>query len=85
MALLVMSEIAVSYAITDVLIIYGKLKQTLMLSFIAFICMGICIIPLTNAWYMNGLNATLIIAYAIAIIYGLITIYFSVKKDDDHR
>ena len=56
-----------------------------MLSFIAFICMGICIIPLTNAWYMNGLNATLIIAYAIAIIYGLITIYFSVKKDDDHR
>ena len=34
---------------------------------------------------MNGLNATLIIAYAIAIIYGLITIYFSVKKDDDHR
>ena len=74
-ALLVTTGIASLFVITDLLIVYGKLRQTLTINLVALATMAISLIPLISHWYMNGLNMSLIIAYSTASIYGLATLF----------
>lgn len=74
-ALLVTTGIASLFVITDLLIVYGKLRQTLTINLVALATMAISLIPLISHWYMNGLNMSLIIAYSTATIYGLIILF----------
>ena len=74
-ALLVTAGIASLYVITDLLIVYGKLRQTLTINLVALATMAITLIPFISRWYMNGLNLSLIIAYSTASIYGLVALF----------
>ena len=74
-ALLVTAGIASLFVITDLLIVYGKLRQTLTINLVALATMAITLIPFISRWYMNGLNLSLIIAYSTASIYGLVALF----------
>ena len=76
-ALLVTTAIAAIYVITDLLIVYEKLRQTLTVNLVAFIVMISLIVPLTTLMYMNGLNLTLLIAYISGTLYGLWVLFRS--------
>lgn len=70
-ALAVTTGIAALFVITDLLIVYNKLKQTLVINMVAFAVMIISLVPCTAQWYMNGLNLSLILGYFSAVVYGL--------------
>ncbi len=73
-ALLVMTGVAASSVICDLLIVFGHLKTTLMVNGIAFGLSLLLVGPCTAAWYMNGLNVALIAAYAAAIAFGVVQV-----------
>ena len=70
-ALLVTTGVASIYVVTDLLIVYDKLRKTLTVNVIAFVVMASLLVPLTSLCYMNGLNLTLLIAYLSGTLYGL--------------
>lgn len=71
LALLVTTGVASIYVVTDLLIVYDKLRKTLTVNVIAFVVMVSLLVPLTSLCYMNGLNLTLLIAYISGMLYGL--------------
>lgn len=74
-ALLVTTGIASLFVITDLLIVFGKMKQTLTINLVALAVLAITLVPFISRWYMNGLNMSLIIAYSTAAIYGLVALF----------
>lgn len=69
-AMLVMTGVACTALLTDLLIVFDSLKMTLAMNGIAFVITIILIVPSTALWYMNGINASLIVAYAVAVAFG---------------
>lgn len=67
-ALLVTSEVACTALLSDLLIVFGALRLNLAVNCLAFIINLLLIVPCTHLWYMNGINISLFIAYASAIV-----------------
>ena len=71
LALVVMTGVALAAVISDLLIVLGHLRTTLVVNGLAFAVCLFLVIPCTTLWYMNGLNIALIGAYAVAAIFGV--------------
>ena len=71
LALIVMTGVAASSVLCDLLIVFGHLKTTLAVNGLAFALSILLVGPCTERWYMNGLNIALIAAYAVAVLYGI--------------
>ncbi len=67
--------------LTDLLIVYGGLKSTLVMNALAFIAMLIAYKPMTSTFYMNGISLALCIAYICAIILGIILLLRRCKTE----
>lgn len=68
---------------TDLLIVYKRLTQTFVVNGIAFVVMALSVKPCTDLWYMNGLNYSLIIAYAVSTAYGLVVLFLASRGKKD--
>lgn len=79
-AMLVTTEVALNYVLSDLLIVYKRMKQTFVVNGIAFAIMAITVIPCTTLWYMNGLNYSLIIAYTVSAVYGLAILFHTTRR-----
>ena len=74
-ALLVMTFVAGTLVLNDLLVVFGRLKTTLLVNLIAlFGCLAV-IAPCTARWYMNGINIALIFGYSLAIAFALIQVF----------
>lgn len=71
-AMLVMTGVACAALLTDLLIVFDSLKMTLAMNGIAFVINLALIVPATALWYMNGINVSLIVAYAVAVTFGIV-------------
>ena len=74
LALVVTTGAAETILLSDLLIVFSGLKFTLAMNAIAFLVNLALIAPGTATWYMNGINISLIGAYAVAIAFGVISI-----------
>lgn len=72
LALVVMTGVAMDSVICDLLIVFGRLKRTLAVNAVAFAVNALLIVPFTAAWYMNGINLSLMGGYAIALALGVV-------------
>ena len=70
-ALAVMTGVALVAVISDLLILFGRMRLTLIVNATAFLIDAALIVPCTALWYMNGINISLIVAYAVASILGI--------------
>ena len=76
-AMIVTTEVALNFVLTDLLIVYKRLTQTFVVNGIAFAVMALSVKPCTDLWYMNGLNYSLIVAYTISAAYGLVVLFLA--------
>ena len=74
LALVVTTGAAETILLSDLLIVFSGLKFTLAMNAIAFLVNLALIVPSTATWYMNGINISLNGAYAVAIVFGVISI-----------
>lgn len=85
-AMIVMTGVACAALLTDLLIVFDSLKMTLAMNGIAFVINLALIVPSTALWYMNGINISLIVAYAIAVAFGMtMTLKKASRPDGDER
>ena len=82
-AMVVTTEVALSFVLTDLLIVYKKLTQTFVVNGIAFAVMAVSVKACTDLWYMNGLNYSLIVAYTISAAYGLVVLFLASRGKKD--
>ncbi|WP_455139262.1 lipopolysaccharide biosynthesis protein [Thermophilibacter sp.] len=80
LALVVMTGVATTTLIGDLLIVLNHLKTSLAVNGLAFAISLALVIPCTQAWYMNGLNIALIAAYAIADCFGIAQVFRRVSQ-----
>ena len=71
LAMVVMTGVAAMALVSDLLIVFGHLRTTLLANGIALVVCMALVVPCTQAWYMNGLNIALIVAYVIAVMFGV--------------
>ena len=82
-AMIVTTEVALNFVLTDLLIVYKRLTQTFVVNGIAFAVMALSVKPCTDLWYMNGLNYSLIVAYTISAAYGLVVLFLASRGKKD--
>ena len=75
--MIVTTEVALNFVLTDLLIVYKRLTQTFVVNGIAFAVMALSVKPCTDLWYMDGLNYSLIVAYTISAAYGLVVLFLA--------
>lgn len=73
-ALLVMTLVAGAMVLNDLLVVFDKLKTTLLVNLIALFGCVLVIAPCTANWYMNGINIALIIGYGLAIVFAIVQV-----------
>lgn len=62
---------AVSYFFTDLLTLLRKFGFALAMNAVALAVCAAAIVPFTQMWGMNGINVTLIISFAAAVVAGV--------------
>lgn len=80
LALIVMTGVATTTLIGDLLIVLDHLKTMLLVNSIALVISLALVFPCSQAWYMNGLNAALIIAYLVADCVGIFQVFRYVSR-----
>ena len=75
------SVMAIEFFLMDVLIVAKQRMAPLLMNALAFaLCVaitGLCV----DAWYMNGINISLIISLGIAAVFGMAALMISVKRN----
>lgn len=72
--LVVTTEAACTALITDALVVFGKLKTTLVVNASALLVMLAVIVPTCSCWDMNGVSISLICGFSVAIVIGTATV-----------
>lgn len=83
-ALIVASEIACTALMSDLLIVFGALRLNLVVNCVAFVVNILMISGCTQTWYMNGINISLLVAYAAAIVVALFSLVM-LLSDKSHQ
>ena len=73
-ALLVMTLVAGTMVLNDLLVVFDKLMTTLLVNLIALFGCVLVIAPCTANWYMNGINIALIFGYGLAIAFAIVQV-----------
>lgn len=74
-ALLVATGVAAAQLLTDLLIVFDKLPATLSVNGVALLVSLVLMGPLTERFYMSGINLTLIVAYVTSTIVGVVVLF----------
>ena len=82
-ALLVATGVAAAQLLTDLLIVFDKLPATLSVNGVALLVSLVLMGPLTERFYMSGINLTLIAAYVISTIVGTIVLFHAAPKSSN--
>lgn len=77
--LIVTTEAACTALITDALVIFGKLKTTLVVNLLALLVTLATIVPSCSCWDMNGVSISLICGFSVAIAIGIATVLKATK------
>lgn len=70
--LVISACIAIIWFLTDVLIVLRRMRDILVFNAISFIISLATIKPLIDALYMDGINYSIIVSYAIGIVVGAV-------------
>ena len=84
-ALVVMTEVACTALLSDLLIVFGGFRLNLLINGVAFCVNLLLVAPSTAQWYMNGINVSLIVSYCFAIILGLLFVFILLSHKKDER
>ena len=69
---LVVSTLAACLGLlTDLLIVFGHMKSTLLVNLVALVVTMSLLRFTCSAWYMNGINIALLFGYSAALLLGL--------------
>lgn len=81
-ALIVTTLMAISYLLSDLLIIIRCMRGALLLNATALLVTIITINTLIDRFYMNGINIALIMAYGLSIVVGALVIFAVLNRND---
>lgn len=77
--LIVTTEAACAALITDALVVFGRLKSTLLVNALALTVTLAVIVPACSLWDMNGVSISLICGFSVAVLVGIATIIRATK------
>lgn len=78
--LIVTTEAACTALVTDALVVFGRLKSTLLVNALALVITLIVIMPACSQWDMNGISISLICGFSVALLVGIATIIKATKS-----